>query len=53
VVAYQQVIRKNALEVVNVLPSKSRRIVIDKCKTLAYDPFSGQGDRDIIIKIKK
>ncbi len=47
-VAYQLVIRKKALEFVNALPSKSQRIVIEKCKTLAYDPFSGQGDKEII-----
>lgn len=46
--AYQLVIRKRALEFVNALPSKSQRIVIEKCKTLAYDPFPGKGDKEII-----
>ncbi len=47
-VAYQLVIKKKALEFVNALPSKSQRIVIEKCKTLAHDPFPGQGDKEII-----
>ncbi len=47
-VAYQLVIRKKALEFVNALPSKSQRAVIEKCKTLADNPFSGQGDKEII-----
>jgi mRNA-degrading endonuclease RelE of RelBE toxin-antitoxin system len=46
--AYQLVIRKKALEFVNVLPQKSQRIVIKKGKTLADDPFPGQGDKEII-----
>jgi mRNA interferase RelE/StbE len=48
VVAYQLVIKKNALEFVNALPSKSQKLVIEKCKTLAKDPFPGQGDKEII-----
>jgi mRNA interferase RelE/StbE len=48
VVAYQLVIRKRALEFVNALPSKSQRVVIEKFKTLADDPFLGQGDREMI-----
>jgi mRNA-degrading endonuclease RelE of RelBE toxin-antitoxin system len=48
VVAYHLVIGKKALEFINLLPSKSQRIVIEKCKTLAYDPFPGQGDKEII-----
>jgi len=48
VVAYQLVIRKKALGFVNVLPSKSQRVVIENCKTLADDPFPGQGDKEII-----
>ena len=47
-VAYRLVIRKKALEFVNLLPSKSQRIVIEKCKTLADDPFTGHGDKEII-----
>ena len=47
-VAYRLVIRKKALEFINALPSKSQRVVIEKCKTLAYDPFPGQGDKEII-----
>jgi mRNA-degrading endonuclease RelE of RelBE toxin-antitoxin system len=53
VVAYQLVIRKKALEFVNSLPSKSQRVVIEKCKTLAEDPFPGQGDKEIIIILRK
>jgi mRNA interferase RelE/StbE len=48
VVAYQLVIKKNALEFVNALPSKSQRIVIERCKTLANDPFPGDGDKELI-----
>jgi mRNA interferase RelE/StbE len=48
VVAYQLFIRKKALEFVNALPPKSQRLVIEKCKTLADDPFPGQGDKEII-----
>jgi mRNA interferase RelE/StbE len=48
VVAYQLVIKKKALEFVNSLPSKSQKVVIEKCKTLADDPFPGQGDKEII-----
>ncbi|MCJ7445038.1 MAG: hypothetical protein MUO26_11030 [Methanotrichaceae archaeon] len=47
-VAYHLVIGKKALEFINALPSKSQRIVIEKCKTLANDPFPGQGDKEII-----
>jgi mRNA-degrading endonuclease RelE of RelBE toxin-antitoxin system len=46
--AYKLVIRKKALEFINALPPKSQRIVIEKCKTLADDPFPGQGDKEII-----
>jgi mRNA interferase RelE/StbE len=48
VVAYHLIIRKKALEFINALPSKSQKIVIDKCKTLASDPFPGKGDKEII-----
>jgi mRNA interferase RelE/StbE len=47
-VAYQLVIRKKALEFVNALPPKSRRLVINKFKILADDPFPDQGDKEII-----
>ncbi len=47
-VAHQLVIKKKALEFVNALPSKSHRIVIEKCKTLAGDPFPDQVDKEII-----
>jgi mRNA-degrading endonuclease RelE of RelBE toxin-antitoxin system len=50
VVAYQLVIKKKALEFVRSLPSKSQRVVIEKCKTLADDPFPGQGDKEIILR---
>ena len=49
-VAYQLIIKKKALEFVNSLPSKSRKVVIEKCKTLADDPFPGQGDKEIILR---
>jgi mRNA interferase RelE/StbE len=48
VVTYHLVIGKNALEFINALPSKSRRILIEKCKTLADDPFPGQEDKERI-----
>ena len=47
-VAFQIVISKNALNFINSLPQKSQRIVIEKCKALAEDPFPGQGDREMI-----
>jgi mRNA interferase RelE/StbE len=47
-IAFRLVIKKNALEFVNALPSKSQRIVREKCKTLANDPFPGDGDRELI-----
>jgi mRNA-degrading endonuclease RelE of RelBE toxin-antitoxin system len=48
VVAFQIVISKNALDFINSLPQKSQRIVIERCKALAYNPFPGQGDREMI-----
>jgi len=48
VVVYQLIIKKKALEFVNTLSTKSQRIVIEKCKTLADDPYPGQGDKEII-----
>ena len=48
VVAFHIVIDKDALEFINSLPSKSHRIVVEKCKTLAFNPFPGQGDKEII-----
>ena len=47
-VAFQIVISKNALDFINSLPQKSQRIVIEKCKALADDPFPGKGDREMI-----
>ncbi|MDD2755670.1 MAG: type II toxin-antitoxin system RelE/ParE family toxin [Methanothrix sp.] len=47
-VAYHLVIEKRALEFISLLPLKSKRIVIEKCKTLADDPFPGQGDKELI-----
>ena len=47
-VAFHIIINKNALDFINALPAKSQRIVIEKCKTLADDPFPGQGDKEII-----
>lgn len=47
-VTYHLVIGKKALEFISALPLKSKRIVIEKCKTLADDPFPGQGDKELI-----
>ena len=47
-VVYHLVIKKKALEFLNALPLKSQRIVIEKCKTLADDPFPGQCNKEII-----
>ncbi len=47
-VAFQIVISKNALDFINSLPQKSQKIVIERCKALADDPFPGQGDREMI-----
>jgi mRNA-degrading endonuclease RelE of RelBE toxin-antitoxin system len=48
VVAFHIIINKKALDFINALTAKSQRIVIEKCKTLADDPFSGQDDKEII-----
>lgn len=47
-VAYLLVIKKKALEFVRALPPKSQRLIVEKCKTLAIDPFPGKGDKEII-----
>ena len=47
-VAFQIINSKRALEYIEALPPKSQRIVIERCKTLAEDPFPGQGDREQI-----
>ena len=47
-VAFQIIISKRALEYIEALPPKGQRIVIERCKTLAEDPFPGQGDRELI-----
>ena len=47
-VTYHLVIGKKALEFISALPSKSKRLVIEKFKTLADDPFPGQGDKELI-----
>lgn len=47
-VAYRLVIKKKALEFVRALPPKSQRLVVEMCKTLADDPFPGNGDKEII-----
>lgn len=47
-VAYQLAIKKKALEFVRALPPKSQRLIVEKCKTLAIDPFPGKGDKEII-----
>ncbi len=47
-VAFQIVINKGALEFVSELPSKSQRILMEKCKALADDPFPGKGGREIL-----
>jgi mRNA-degrading endonuclease RelE of RelBE toxin-antitoxin system len=46
--AFQVVINKGALEFINAMPLKSQRIVMEKCKALADDPFPGQGDREVL-----
>jgi mRNA interferase RelE/StbE len=48
VVVYQLVINKKALKFIDALPPKSRRIVIEKCKSLSDDPFPGQSDKELI-----
>ena len=40
-VAFQIIISKRASEYIEALPPKSHRIVIERCKTLAEDPFPG------------
>ena len=47
-VTYHLVIGKKNLEFISALPSKSKRLVIEKFKTLADDPFPGQGDKELI-----
>ena len=47
-VAYRLVIKKKALEFVRALPPKSQRLIVEKCKALAEDPFPGNGDKEII-----
>ena len=47
-VAFQIVISKNALDFIRSLPQKSQKIMIEKCISLADDPFPGQGDREMI-----
>ena len=47
-VAFRIIISKRALEFIEALPPKNQRIVIEKCKTLAEDPFPGQGGREQI-----
>jgi len=49
-IAFRIVISKAAIEFVNELPQKSQRIVIEKCKTLADDPFPGQGDKEVLTR---
>lgn len=49
-VAFQVVINKDALEFVSALPLKSQRIVMEKCKALADDPFPGQGDKEALLR---
>jgi hypothetical protein len=47
-IAFQIAVSKGALEFINALPSKSQRIVMEKCRALADDPFPGQGDREAL-----
>jgi mRNA-degrading endonuclease RelE of RelBE toxin-antitoxin system len=44
------VIKKNALEFVRALPPISQRLVVEKCKTLAIEPFPGKGDKEIVLR---
>ncbi|MDF0590752.1 type II toxin-antitoxin system RelE family toxin [Candidatus Methanocrinis natronophilus] len=43
---YQLLIEEKALEFLRSLPEKSRRLVADRCLSLADDPFSGSGSGD-------
>ena len=47
---YQLLIEEKALEFLRPLPEKSRRLVADRCLSLADDPFpgSGSGDREAL-----
>lgn len=46
---YLVVIDKKALKFLSSLPEKSQRIVRDKCRTLANDPFPGSGgDKELL-----
>lgn len=43
---YRLQIEEKALEYLRSLPEKSRRLVADRCLSLADDPFSGSGSGD-------
>lgn len=47
---YHLLIEEKALEFLRSLPEKSRRLVADRCLSLADDPFpgSGSGDREAL-----
>jgi mRNA-degrading endonuclease RelE of RelBE toxin-antitoxin system len=46
---YRVLIEEKALEFLSLLPEKSRRIVRERCLTLADDPFPGKGgDREVL-----
>ena len=43
------VIERKALKYLSELPEKSRRLINEKCHTLADDPFPGQGgDKELL-----
>ena len=43
---YQLLIEEKALEFLQSLPEKSRRLVAERCLALADDPFPGSGSGD-------
>lgn len=47
---YQLLIEEKALEFLQSMPEKSRRLVAERCRALAEDPFPGSasGDREAL-----
>ncbi len=46
---YRVLIGKRASKFLSTLPAKSQRIIKDKCKTLADDPYPGPGgDKELL-----
>lgn len=47
--SYKMLIDRKALNYLSVLPGKSQRIIKEKCKALADDPFPGKGgDKELL-----